>query len=373
MPFRPNKNLIHIFIAFSALLLLTNCGNESIELDGNSLPEIEEPGDNNQKSVEPVPEEPLPPDNDESDDEDDKGDEEQDEKTPNPFKNEQASRSTSFLTLPDGRKLSDIKVKDRPLSLAKGRGRSFSSSDKRDYEKLKRETQTEVGHKVQWTFMNLDTGRVIERSLSADRKIFGASSSKIYVGAALLDRQNGRLSRSQTQKMADMLVVSSNSAWTSMQREIGSGSSDKGRERIHRFTQRMGYEKTRGFQGYWGDIHGNELTPDESAQTLYDIYQNNFKGAETLWKIMYTCRTGINRGRNYLPKNLYVGGKTGSYSGPTENPQTGETYNVRMKNHLLVFAVDGVQYGLAVLANSGVDKSAALLAGGLIREHTSIR
>jgi len=292
---------------------------------------------------------------------------------PNPYKNSQPSNTSKFLTLASGKKLSSIKVKGSSLRLATGSGRSFSNSKVSAYKKLKRETQSKPNHKVQWTFMNLDSGEVIERSLEADRKIFGASSSKIYVAAALLDLKDGAISSSQLQKMSDMLVVSSNTAWTSLQKEIGSGSSNKGRERIHRFTQRMGYEKTRGFQGYLGKIHGNELTPDESAQTLYDTYQNNFSGAETLWKIMHTCRTGSSRGRKYLPKSLYVGGKTGSYSGPTENPQTGETYNVRVKNHLMVFAVDGVQYALAILANSGTDDSAALLAGGLVREHTSIK
>jgi hypothetical protein len=40
---------------------------------------------------------------------------------------------------------------------------------------------------------------------------------------------------------------------------------------------------------------------------------------------------------------------------------------------LLVFNIDGRQYALAVLANSGSDESAALMAGGLIREYTSLK
>ncbi len=289
---------------------------------------------------------------------------------PNP--NQNPSNTTAFLTLPNGKKLSSIKVKSSSLRIITGTGKSFSSTRMKEYKELKEATQRDVRHKVQWTFMNLDTHEVIARSRAADKKIFGASSSKIYVGAALLDKENGRLSSSQLQKMADMIVVSSNSAWTSMQREIGDGSSDRGRERIHNFTQDMGYPLTRGFQGYWGRIHGNELVPDEAAETLYDIYHNNFAGAEILWKLMYTSRTGSNRGKKYIPKSIYVGGKTGSYSGPTENPETGEQYTVSVRNHLMVFNVNGTQYGLAVLANSGTDQSAALLAGGLIREYTEL-
>jgi hypothetical protein len=173
--------------------------------------------------------------------------------------------------------------------------------------------------------------------------------------------------------MADMLVVSSNSAWTELQKEIGNGSSNRGREFIHNFTQEMGYPLTRGFQGYWGDLHGNELVPDESVEMLYDTYHNNYTGAETLWKIMYTCRTGSSKGLKYIPQNIFVGGKTGTYSGPTENPENGQRYNVQVRNHLLIFNVAGVQYGLAIFANDGKDESVALLAGGLIREYTALQ
>ncbi|MGH1468285.1 MAG: serine hydrolase [Bdellovibrionales bacterium] len=289
---------------------------------------------------------------------------------PNP--NQNPSNTTAFLTLPNGKKLSSVKVKGSSLRIITGTGNSFSSSRMKEYLELKEDSQRDPSHKVQWTFMNLDTHEVLERSRSAHKKIFGASSSKIYVAATLLDREDGEISNPQLQQMADMIVVSSNTAWTSMQRAIGDGSSDKGRERIHNFTRDMGYPLTRGYQGYWGKIHGNELVPDEAAETLYDIYHNNFAGAEILWKLMYTSRTGTNRGKKYIPKDIYVGGKTGSYSGPTENPETGEQYTVSVRNHLMVFNINGTQYGLAVLANSGTDQSAALLAGGLIREYTEL-
>jgi hypothetical protein len=165
-----------------------------------------------------------------------------------------------------------------------------------------------------------------------------------------------------------------------LQSQIGDGSSDKGRERNYAFTQRMGYTKTRGYQGYLGSTHGNELVADEAIETLYDIYRGAFPGAELEWKLMHTCRTGASRGRKYIPSSVYVAGKTGTYDGGTENPETGKTknpdgsdYTVHIRNHVLSFYIDGHQYGLVVLANSGSDESAALLAGGLIREYTSIK
>lgn len=278
-----------------------------------------------------------------------------------------------FAKLPDGRLLSSITVSGSKLSLTKGKGTAFTAQKLADYKALKKATQTDPEHRVQWAFMNLDTHQILDKSLSSYRKLFGASSSKIYVGAALLDKQNGKLTDSQLQLMADMLVVSSNEAWTNLQSQIGGGNADNGREAIHKFTQRMGYLNTRGFQGYLGNVHGNELIPDEAVETLFDIYHDQFPGAEILWKIMHTCRTGSSRGLKYIPSNIYVGGKTGTYDGPTENPLTGNTYDVAIRNHLLVFNIDGHQFGLAILSNSGTDESAALIAGGLIREYTSVK
>ncbi len=278
-----------------------------------------------------------------------------------------------FTTLPNGKKLESISVSGRKLSLTRGKGSAFTSSLKTEYQNLKKATQTDPNHKVQWALMDLGSHQVVAKSLASNRKLFGASSSKIYVGAALVERQSGVISTSQLQLMANMLVVSSNVAWTDLQTQLGDGSSDKGRERVHNFTQKMGYLHTRGYQGYWGKTHGNELIADEAVETLYDLYQNNFAGASIVWKLMHTCRTGTSRGLKYIPSNIYVGGKTGTYSGPTENPENGATYNVSVRNHILTFYVGGRQFGLAILANSGSDQSAAVLAGGLIREYGGIK
>lgn len=279
-----------------------------------------------------------------------------------------------FMKLPDGSKLNQIKVKGTSLYLVKGTGNSFSSSHQADFEQLYDNSKSDPNTEFQWVLMNLDTHQVIDQSLSAQRKFFGASVSKIFVSGTLLDWQNGAISNSQKQLMADMLVVSSNTAWTNLQKQIGNGNSNLGRERIHDFTQRMGYERTRGFQGWWGDIHGNELTARELAEFLYDTYQGHYPGAEYNWKIMHTSRTGTNRAKKYLPSSVYVGGKTGTYHGETVDPETGKStfpdgrpYTVRMNSQVIVFYYEGRQYALTILANTGTDSTASLLAGGLFR------
>lgn len=286
------------------------------------------------------------------------------------------STDPNFSYLPNGQKLSDIKVKGQPLRLIKGTGKTFTTKDYEAYLQLKKNSQTKKNYPVQWVFLNLDTKEIISSSLSYQFKIFGASASKIFIAGTLLDKQTGYLNSDQLQQMANMLVVSSNEAWLNLQKQIGDGVADKGRERVHSFTQAMGYLKTRAYQGTWNNKHGNELTAYESALFLYDTFHNHYPGAEYLWKLMHTCRTGGNRGLRFLPTKLFVGGKTGSYSGTSVDPETGsdktkegKPFRVSVYNHFLVFNYRNHQYGLTVLANSGSDEAAALLAGGLWHEY----
>jgi len=276
-----------------------------------------------------------------------------------------------FLRLPDGRNLADVKVSGVKLSLTKGTGTAFGVSQQAAYNAIKAETLADPKHKIQWAIMNLDSHQLLANSLGARRRLFGASVTKVFCGGTLLDKQAGALTSSQLQLMADMIVVSSNSAWTNLQRQIGGGDADRGRAATFQFTQRMGYLDTVGFQGTWGNVHGNELTAADLVEYMHDTYKGEYPGAETLWKIMHTGRTGTSRGKKYIPREIYVGGKTGTYDGPTQID--GVSLNVKVRNHLLVMNVAGVEYGIAILNDTGSDESTAVLAGGLLREFTGYR
>jgi hypothetical protein len=288
----------------------------------------------------------------------------------------------NFLILTDGFDLRKIIVLDLPLSLTYGTGTEFTDIQQSLYKKLKRQTQTDPKSKVQWALMDLDHHQVLQKSLGSDRKMFGASSSKVFVAGALLDAQQGHLSAEQLQLMGNMLAVSSNVAWLALQNQIGGGDDDRGREAIYAFTQKLGYQKTRAFQGSIAEdtpneVHGNELTADETVRFLHDTYWGQFQGASTLWKFMHTCRTGTDRALRYLPKEQIIGGKTGTYRGESVDPETGlklnpdgSKYLVNVRNQQIVFNLRNRQFALVVLADSGSDDSAALLAGGLYREYS---
>jgi hypothetical protein len=282
----------------------------------------------------------------------------------------------NFMKLSNGKRLDQLSVKGRKLCLITGGGAPFTERKEKEFERLYEEGRAVEDAPVQWVLRNLDTGNVIDQSLSADMKMFGASVSKIFVGATLLEERDGNLSDRELQKLAEMISVSSNVAWLDLQRTIGDGNADQGRRKITDFTQTMGYKRTRGFQGYLGKIHGNELTASELGEFLYDTYWKRYDGAEILWKVMYTCRTGGSKANKYLPSDLYLGGKTGTYSGTTVHPETGASKNpdgspfrVNVRHQVVVFEHNGTQYGMALLTNKASNEHVALLAGGLFRKH----
>ena len=274
-----------------------------------------------------------------------------------------------FTVLPNGVDLRTIKTSSA-LSLKKGDGKTFTASLQTQYQKIKKDSETVKNTPVTWVLMDLDAHQIVAESAEATRKQFGASVNKIFIGAALLDKQGGSISSSQLKTMARMLADSSNTARDEIAyNEIGGGSTTRGRERIHAFTQRMGYLRTVAFGGYLGKMHGNELSARETAEFLYDTYQGRYAGAEYVWKLMHTCRTGAGRARTYLPKEMFIGGKTGTYSGSTVDPETGKSTTVRVKHHSIIFNYDGRQYALTIFANTGKDETTAILAGGIVREY----
>ncbi|MGZ3694318.1 MAG: hypothetical protein ACXWQO_09055 [Bdellovibrionota bacterium] len=273
----------------------------------------------------------------------------------------------NFTVLPNGKSLKSI---DSSLELKKGDGKTFTSALQAQYEKIKHDSQTIPNSPVTWVLMDLDSHKIIDQSIDANRKQFGASVNKAFIAGTLLDKQGGTLTASQLSLMASMLSVSSNEARDAIQyKEIGGGDEVHGRELIQAFTQRMGYVRTRAFGGYIGTMHGNELTALETAEYLYDTYHARFSGAEYVWKLMHTCRTGDGRGRTYLPTTLFVGGKTGTYDGSTVDPETGRDTTVTVRHHSIVFNYGGRQYALTMFANTGKDETTAILAGGIFREY----
>ncbi len=259
------------------------------------------------------------------------------------------------------------------LTPVRGRGARFGPRQKERYCGLKAAPTN-----VQWVVNDLATGDIVSQSPGADRLFFGASTSKIFVAAALLDKHQGKLSKQQIGLLARMIVVSDNGAWLALQRQVGSdGTSDSGRAAVQSFVRAMGYPTIKGFQGWMRQpdgsrIHGNELNSIEVAQFLHDTYQRKYKGADALWKIMQATRTGGSKIDKYTPTDVYVSGKTGTYSGPNESPKTVDLPTIKARNHAAALRIGSRRYGLAILTNTGDNEDVAVLGGGLMREYLGV-
>ncbi len=282
----------------------------------------------------------------------------------------------TFFTLDNGIDLREMADKEtrKLLKRVRGEGEAFGDVQWKRYCKLKRDSVP-----IQWVVNKLETGEVISRSANAEQLFFGASVSKLFVAAALLDKQEGRFTRKQLRQLAFMIVVSDNVTWLDLQRQAGEdGSSDSGRAAVQAFVRRMGYRTIKGFQGWKGrregvrGEHGNELNALELSQFLFDTYHRNYRGADVLWQIMQATKTGDRKIDKYTPATIYLAGKTGTYSGPNEAPDTVHLPTIKARNHAAVLMLGDGHYGISVLSNTGDNEDVAVLAGGLMREFLGV-
>ena len=261
----------------------------------------------------------------------------------------------------------------RLLTRIKGKGHQFGAQQRKRYCELKSSSE-----RIQWVLNDLETGEIISQSADPNKLFFGASVSKLFVAAALLNKQKGELNKAQLNQLVKMIVVSNNRAWKELQRQTGNdGSDDSGRAAIDNFVQKMGYADIKAFQGWMKEkdgtrIHGNELNARQLANFLYDTYQRNYAGAEVLWKVMHATRTGRRKIDKYTPSDVFIGGKTGTYHGPNVSPKTIRLPTIRAQNHAAVLNINGRYYGLSILTNTGSDEAVAILGGGLMREYLGI-
>ena len=279
-----------------------------------------------------------------------------------------------FFTLSDG---TDLRVLGGPevrqlLVRRKGRGADFGAKQAKQYCRLKQNKA------IQWSLIELETGMVLSSSPNAGEVFFGASASKVFVAAALLDEQDGKISKKQLILMSRMIVRSNNPAWRELQRQCGPDSSDDaGRQAVHDFIAKMGYENLRAFQGWMtrpdgSRLHGNELNSLDVAKFLFDTYHNRYAGAEILWKIMQATRTGTKKIDKYTPSSIYIAGKTGTYHGSNESKDTIKHAALKAMNHIAVLNIDDKYYGMTILSNTGKNEDVAVLGGGLMREYLGV-
>ena len=115
-------------------------------------------------------------------------------------------------------------------------------------------------------------------------------------------------------------------------------------------------------------MHGNETSAAEMTVFLGSIYHQKFAGASDLWKIMHATRTGQGKAGKYLPTHVIYGGKTGTYSGYTQHPESRNSYRAAVKHHTFTFRLGGVQYGMTIMSDGYTNEDVAIIAGGVLRD-----
>lgn len=276
------------------------------------------------------------------------------------------------LFLTNGFDLSRIKINSQSLSLNFGEGHAVDEEILEEYRALKQDSLTKKTSKFQWALRRLDTGDVVAKSRDAHRNFYGASVTKVFVAGAYLNQKVDRVSKRDIVALAKMIAVSDNEAWKNIQLRLGDGNHQDGMRAVQNFLFDLGIKKTQGYRGWLGKVHGNETNSLDLTMFLHRTYVGDYEGAMDMWVLLKTCRTGSSKGAYYLPKSLELGGKTGTYSGPTVHPLKKKSYYAAVHHHLMSFSWQGKPYGLSVLTDRGRDSDVAILTAGLLEEYLKV-
>lgn len=155
---------------------------------------------------------------------------------------------------------------------------------------------------VFWAVYDINNNKFIDFSSNADTIVYGASVPKVCVAAAAFSNNNGILPNDRDyQNVIKLLVKSDNNTWDSVQELAG------GKDAVNEWSEKMGFKMKPARRG------GNNASAKDMARFWNDVCRNNFKGAEDIFKISSSCQTSSSRSKKCMPKDVYLGGKTGTY------------------------------------------------------------
>lgn len=231
------------------------------------------------------------------------------------------------------------------LTLKAGKDREFGEAQRKLYEKLKDDPR------VQFAVRNLTTGEVLAASKNAGENWYGASVPKAVVAAAFLNKmaeQGLAPTPEQYQAVFKLLVNSDNGVWSDVQRWAGGAGAVKAFS--DKITSADGSPDMRPARNDGNSVNSLGLLAFEKA-----VANHEFAGADALDKVMHAVNTGEDKGRKYMPKDMVLAGKTGTYGDA---------------NHDMRYfkGPDGDLYGISVLTKTGRSEPVAAMVGGLYRD-----
>lgn len=162
--------------------------------------------------------------------------------------------------------------------------------------------------KVYWAVYDINAERLLAASPNGTVNVYGASVPKVCVSAAALANNNGVLSSDADYgKMIRLLVLSDNSMWTPVSVMAG------GDAAVNRWAAAMGYNM-RPARGA-----GNQSNAVDLCRFWSDVCHGKFPGADVIFRITNSCQTGGGRSLRFMPSDVFIGGKTGTYEADTHD------------------------------------------------------
>lgn len=200
--------------------------------------------------------------------------------------------------------------------------------------------------RVYWAVYDINKNKLLAQSQNSTKNIYGASVSKAVVVACAYNNNNGTLpTQSDIGKAIRLLTVSDNDVWTALGNLAGGDSA------VDSFSQKL------GLANMLPSRKNNKINPVGMCLFWNNTLRNNYKGAESVFKISSSCQTHSSRSRKYLPSTSYVGGKTG-------------TWNNQYTHDSAFFNVGDNWYAITVLSDgSDSSETIAVLFGGLFKQY----
>ena len=231
------------------------------------------------------------------------------------------------------------------LKMGFGKGNTLNESQIKKYYELKNSSS------IEWVVANCSKGQIIANSSNASENIYGASVPKIVIAAAALHNNGGTVPGNvlgskdkEWNGIINLLVKSENDpAWSNTQKIAG------GEDGVMKFVQQMGYK------GMIPTRRPAMINAMDMANFYIDLTQGNFNGASSIQKLSNASQTSNSRSKVYLPSNVQMGGKTGTWSG--FNHDTGWIY------------YEGQYWSIVVLTKGKTSNDVAIMWGGLFNEY----
>ena len=206
------------------------------------------------------------------------------------------SGDSNFFTTSTGINLSDL-AKKVGITLSRNRGLNSNGYSETKYQQNKKNS------KVYWAVYDISNDSLIASSANANKTVYGASVPKVLVASAALSNNNGKMPTSADySKIIQLLVKSNNDVWTPIQNIAG------GAGAVNEWAKKMGYNMQPARNG------GNNASAIGMCKFWRDVCQNKFEGAEIIFRVTNSCQTSASRSRKYMPSNVLIGGKTGTYN-----------------------------------------------------------